>query len=83
METNCYQSTTPIRIEDTCEGNQTSSDCSLFPNSIVYLSLPPNSTMTQVVQALLLSLIDARQRITELEERIEDHEIRITALENA
>lgn len=83
MENNCYQSTIPNRIEDPCKGNQISSDCSLFPNSITYLSLPPNSTMTQVVQALLVSLIDARQRIANLEAQNSDFETRITALENA
>lgn len=78
----CYTSTTPSRIEDPCEGNQTSTDCSLYPNSIVYLGLPANSTSTVVIQALLTSLVDARNRITALENRIEDHETRITALEN-
>jgi len=39
--------------------------------------------MTEVVQALLLSLTDARNRIIELESQNADFEIRITALENA
>lgn len=83
MENNCYQSATPNRIEDPCEGKQSSSNCVVFENSIIYLNLPPNSTMTAVVQALLVSLIDARQRITTLEAQNSDFETRITALENA
>lgn len=83
METNCYQSTTPTRIEDPCEGNQSSADCVIFSNAITYLSLSPNSTMTQVVQSLLLSLIDARSRVVVLEAQGVNFETRITALENA
>ena len=63
----CPQSITPNIIEDPCEGKQASTDCLIYSNAIVYLNLPPNSTMTEVVQALLLSLVDARQRITALE----------------
>jgi len=80
---NCPSSITPIITEDLCQGKQSSTNCLIFPNAITYLNLPPNSTATVVIQALLLSLIDARARLTEAEERIEDHEIRITALENA
>lgn len=82
MENNCYQSTTPNRIEDPCSGNQLSSNCVIFENNIVYLNLPANSTITQVVQALLVSLIDARQGIATLGAQNLDFETRITALEN-
>lgn len=80
---NCPASIIPNLIEDPCEGNQLSSTCVIFENAISYLSLSPNSTMTQVVQSLLLSLIDARSRISVLEAQGEDFELRITALENA
>ncbi len=63
----CQESITPNIIEDPCSGNQMSTDCLIYSNAITYLELPPNSTMTAVVQALLLSLIDARNRITALE----------------
>ena len=63
----CQESTTPSIIEDPCAGKQSSTDCVIFENAITYLFLSPNSTMTQVVQALLVSLIDARARITALE----------------
>ena len=45
-----------------------SSDCIIFENAIVYLGLPAGSTSTEVFMALLASLIDARNRITNLED---------------
>ncbi|GEM_PF-4700251 len=79
----CPQSITPTFTEDLCNGEHSSTDCVLYPNALTYLGLSPNSTMTEVVQALLLSLTDARNRIIELESQNADFEIRITALENA
>lgn len=80
----CPQSITVNIIEDPCDGNQSSTNCVLFPNSIVYLGISqPNSTTTVVIQALLTSLIDARNRITTLETQAINFENRITALENA
>jgi hypothetical protein len=83
MSTNCLQSVTPILAEDKCKGVQTSTDCLIHEGAITYLNLPPNSTITVILQALLLSLVDARNRITVLETLSADYEIRITALENA
>lgn len=42
-------------------------DCIIHADAIAYLGLPENSSMTEVVNALLLSLIDARNRIVILE----------------
>lgn len=42
-------------------------DCILHEAAIAYLGLPENSSMTDVINALLLSLIDARSRILVLE----------------
>lgn len=44
-----------------------STDCIIHGAAISYLGLPENSSMTDVVNALLLSLIDARNRILILE----------------
>jgi hypothetical protein len=44
-----------------------STDCIIHADAISYLGLPINSSMTDVVNALLLSLIDARNRIEILE----------------
>lgn len=48
--------------------NFTSTDCIIHEAAIAYLGLPENSSMTDVVNALLFSLIDARNRIIILEE---------------
>ena len=79
----CPASIVVNRIEDGCNGNQMSTNCVLFPNSITYLSIPPNATTTIVIQSLLASLVDARNRIVVLEAQNADFESRITALENA
>lgn len=47
-----------------------SAECIIYKDAIAYLSLEENSTMKEVVQALVLSLIDARDRITILEEQL-------------
>lgn len=47
-----------------------STDCIIHEDAISYLGLPENSSMTDVVNALLLSLIDARNRILLTEENI-------------
>lgn len=80
---NCLDSITPTLIEDLCNGTQTSTNCLIFPEAITYLNLPINSTVTTVLQTFLLSLVDARNRITVLETLSTDYETRITALENA
>lgn len=79
----CFESIIPNMIEDPCNGKQFSTDCLIFSSSIPYLQLPPNSTVTEVINALLLSLVDTRTRLTQAESRIENHETRLIALENA
>lgn len=44
-----------------------STDCVIHEAAIAYLSLPVNSTTTEVIGALILSLTDARSRIAALE----------------
>lgn len=43
------------------------SDCIIYEEAISYLGLQENATMTEVIEAMLLSLIDARSRIITLE----------------
>lgn len=45
-------------------------DCIILEDAISYLALPVNSTMTEVIYALLASLIDARNTISILDSRI-------------
>nr|DAI89609.1 MAG TPA: hypothetical protein [Caudoviricetes sp.] len=80
---NCPQSIIPIITEDPCHGEQISTNCTILPIAITYLNLPPNSTVTTVLNAYLLSLVDARNRIAVLETQGANFETRITALENA
>ena len=47
--------------------NLIKTDCIIHEAAIAYLSLPANSNMTVIIDALLLSLADARARITTLE----------------
>lgn len=44
-------------------------DCIIFPSALTYFNIPQNSTVTEVINALVASLIDARQRITQLEQQ--------------
>lgn len=47
-----------------------STNCIIHESAISYLGLQDNSSMTQVVENLLFSLIDARNRIELLEQRV-------------
>jgi len=79
----CQESIIPVIIEDECHGEQVSANCVVLETAITYLNLPPNSTITTVLNAYLLSLVDARNRILVLEAQGANFETRITALENA
>jgi hypothetical protein len=43
-------------------------DCIIHKDAIAYLSLPANSSTTEIINALVLSLTDARNRILTLEQ---------------
>lgn len=81
MKNNCTASVTPQLIEDKCKGKQTSTDCVIFEKIITYFNLPKDSTLTVVIENLLLSLVDSRNRITSLEALIQNLEARIVTLE--
>ncbi len=51
----------------TCE-KLIDTDCIIHADAISYLSLPENSSTTEVINALVLSLMDARNRILTLEQ---------------
>lgn len=50
-----------------CEQGFYKAKCIIHTDAISYLGLPENSSMDVVIQALLNSLIDARNRIIQLE----------------
>ena len=81
MSITCLTTTTPTLENDTCNGTRTSTKCVISIKALTYLGLPINTPLEDVIDALLLSLADARTRIGVLESTIEDHETRITALE--
>jgi len=66
--TNCGQTNIPTTDETPlpCE-EFTDTKCAIHADALTYLLLPENSTLDVIIEALLLSLIDARQRIEILE----------------
>ena len=60
----------PDPIEETCQGDYTSTNCVINPNALTYLNLPANSTMSTIVSALILALIYKDQVISELQDQI-------------
>ena len=50
-----------------CEDGYINSDCVIFTDVISYLGLPEDSDLTTVINTLILSLQDARNRIISLE----------------
>lgn len=65
----CFSTNIPTvpLIPDPCDGNMKSTSCVIYADAITYLGLPPNSNVTEIIQALVLSLADARARIEILE----------------
>ena len=70
-----------LQIPDNCNGERKSTNCIIYPTAITYLSLPENPTATQVIDNLLLSLVDARQRIELLETIVANLDARLTLIE--
>ena len=70
-----------VQIPDNCNGERKSTNCVIYPTAITYLGLSSESTATQVIDNLLLSLVDARQRIELLENLVSDLDARLTLIE--
>ena len=70
-----------VQIPDNCNGGRKSTNCVIYPTAITYLGLSSESTATQVIDNLLLSLVDARQRIELLETIVANLDARLTILE--
>lgn len=67
---NCTDKISITLINDKCKGIKTSTDCILYENAITTLELPTNSTITEVVNKLLLVINRYDERVNGLEERI-------------
>ena len=69
MDKICQQINIPT-VDNTlskCGDDFKSTDCIVMESAIAYLGLQPNATLTEVLSAMLNSLIDARTRIVNLE----------------
>lgn len=66
----CSQTNTPIlnQQEDPCNGIHYSTDCLYYPEEIPYLFTGIETSFTEIVQAMVLSLQTNNTRITQLEE---------------
>ena len=69
------------QIPDDCNGERKSTNCVIYPSAITYLGLSSESTATQVIDNLLLSLVDARNRVQLLENLVSDLDARLTLIE--
>ena len=70
-----------VQIPDDCKGERKSTNCVIYPTAITYLGLSSESTATQVIDNLLLSLVDARNRVQLLENLVADLDARLTLIE--
>ena len=70
-----------VQIPDDCNGERKSTNCIIYPTAITYLGLSSEPTATQVIDNLLLSLVDARQRIELLETIVANLDARLTLIE--
>jgi hypothetical protein len=83
MEVKICQQTNVAEVDNSaikCDG-YTSDDCIIHEQAIAYLALPVESSIKDVVDAILLSLVDARNRVLILEENLEAALARISEVE--
>ena len=71
----------PELPSDPCNGKTISTDCVIYSSAITLLDLPPNSSNTEVINALVLAINSLIGRVKLLETITTDHENRITILE--
>lgn len=68
MSTNCNLSTTIVPDNSPLECDQYySTKCIIHPNALAFLSLPENSTQFDINSAILLALINANNKIIQLQ----------------
>ena len=70
-----------VQIPDNCNGERKSTNCVIYLTAITYLNLASEPTVTQVIDNLLLSLVDARNRVQLLENLVADLDARLTLIE--
>ena len=77
----CENNIEILQIPDDCNGKRKSTNCIIYPTAITYLNLASEPTATQVIDNLLLSLVDARNRVQLLENLVSDLDARLTLIE--
>ena len=70
-----------VQIPDPCHGERRSTDYVTYSSAITLLDLPPNSSNTEVINALVLAINSLIGRVELLETITTDHETRLTILE--
>jgi hypothetical protein len=83
MDTKVCQQTNVAEVDNSaikCDA-YSSDDCIIHEQAIAYLSLPANSSIKDVIDAMLVSLVDARNRILLLEDEVTESRNRIIILE--
>ena len=71
----------PELPSDPCNSKTISTDCVIYSSAITLLDLPPDSSNTEVINALVLAINSLIGRVELLEAITTDHENRITILE--
>jgi hypothetical protein len=71
MTNTCYEGTVvPEQIIEPCEGIYTKTDCIVHEAAITYLELPANTSLTQVIYNMVLSLQAKDTLISDLQNQI-------------
>ena len=71
----------PELPSDPCNGKTISTDCVIYSSAITLLDLPPNSSNTEVINALVLAINSLIGRVELLETITTDLDARLTILE--
>lgn len=79
----CIQPTPPVITQqvDPCGGTHTSTDCVRHSEPITYLFIEDNTNLTDILEAVVLSLQSNNTRVTQLEEENALQGIAISALQ--
>jgi hypothetical protein len=71
MTNTCYEGTVvPEQIIEPCNGVYTKTDCIVYESAITYLELPANTSLTQIINSMILSLQSKDTLISDLQNQI-------------
>ena len=80
----CYQGIVipPNLQEDPCLGKRINSACVIHPDALTLLDIPSNTPVRDIINALVIALNSALNRIQDLETSTENLEERVQILED-